>query len=45
LNGPTFSSDPIFEIYTNDKEEPIKQSILDFSGRGMDRLKDNVDFG
>ena len=31
LNGPLFSSDPTAETYTNDKEQPVLESILDLN--------------
>ena len=45
LNDPTFSSDPISETYTNDLDQPVKHTILDFSDKEIDSLKQHVDHG
>lgn len=45
LNDPTFSSDPVSETYTNDAEEPVKHTILDFSDKEIDSLKQHVNHG
>ena len=45
LNDPLFSTDPTTETYTNNKEDPIIESILDFNEKEMDSLKNNVNYG
>ena len=36
---------PITETYTNNKEDPIIESILDFNQKEIDSLKNNVNYG
>ena len=45
LNDPLFSTEPTTETYTNNKEDPIIESILDFNQKEMDSLKNNVNYG
>ena len=41
---PLFSTDPTTETYTNDEEDPIIESSLDFNEKEMDSLKNNVNY-
>ena len=45
LNDPLFSSELTSKTYTNDRKNPIIESMLDFDKREMEKLQTNISFG
>ena len=45
LYEPLIGSEPVTETYMNNEDQPKIQSILDFSKKELDSVKNNIDFG